>query len=77
MIILLVFHFEISGNCFNDEHSRNNPEISLILFVFHFEISGKLFIDEHPLNNPDISYTLFIFHFEILVNSIQCKIILK
>jgi len=27
-IILFKFHFEMSGNSFNDEHLSNNPDIS-------------------------------------------------
>ena len=47
-LILLVFHFEISGKDFNDEHPENNPSIDLTFSVFHFEISGKDFKDEQP-----------------------------
>ena len=37
------FHFEISGNAFNDEHPENTKDISFILIVFHFEILGNSF----------------------------------
>ena len=47
-VTLLVFHFEISGKDFNDEHPENNPFIFAICSVFHFEISGKDFKDEQP-----------------------------
>jgi len=36
--MLLVFHLDISGISFKDEHSKNNPDILLALFKFHFEI---------------------------------------
>ena len=47
-LILLVFHFEISGNDDNDSQSENIKQISLILSAFHFEISGNEDNDEHP-----------------------------
>ena len=46
-VTLIVFHFEISGNDINDEHSQNKDFILITLLVFHFEISGISFNDEH------------------------------
>ena len=46
LVILLVFHLEISGKVFNDKQSKNIPHILIILLVFHLEISGKDFNDE-------------------------------
>ena len=40
-VTLFVFHFEISGNDINDEHSPNNDFILITLLVFHIEISGN------------------------------------
>ena len=40
-MILFVFHFEISGKYFNEEHSEKQCFISFTLFVFQIEISGK------------------------------------
>jgi len=48
LFTLIKFHFEISGNDFNEEHPKNNPLILLALFKFHFEISGNDFNEEHP-----------------------------
>ena len=45
---LQVFHFEISGNAFNEEYPKNKPIIDVTFSVFHFEISGKDFNEEHP-----------------------------
>ena len=47
IIILYVFHFEISGNLINEEHLLNIFFIFKTFFVFHFEMSGKYFNDEH------------------------------
>ena len=41
LVTFFVFHFEISGKCFNDEQLENKPFIFLILNVFQCEISGK------------------------------------
>ena len=38
--ILFVFHLEISGKEFNEEHPEKRPVIFYTLFIFHFEISG-------------------------------------
>ena len=46
LITLIIFHFEISGNDFNDEHSSNIPSILLIFFKFQFDISGNYFKEE-------------------------------
>ena len=43
--MLLVFHFEISGNSINDIHIKNNPLILLTLLIFHIDISGNNFND--------------------------------
>ena len=48
LLTLLIFHFEISGNSFKDEHPKNIPDILLALHIFHLEISGNSFKDEHP-----------------------------
>ena len=46
--MLLVFHFEISGNLINDEHPLNKLLTFLKLIVFHFEISGNSDKDAQP-----------------------------
>ena len=46
-LILVVFHFDISGNSFNDLQFANVKLILFTLFVFHFDISGKTSSDEH------------------------------
>jgi len=46
LVILFVFHIEISGNVFKDEHEWNMISIEVIFFVSHFEISGNVFKDE-------------------------------
>ena len=38
LIILFVFHFDISGNDFNEIHPQNKKQILFILLVFHFLI---------------------------------------
>ena len=40
IFILLVFHFDISGNDSNDEHPKNNPENLSNFSVFQLEMSG-------------------------------------
>ena len=41
LLILLVFHFEISGKYFNEEQFANIPSILITLFKSQLEISGK------------------------------------
>ena len=48
LIILFIFHFDISGKYDKDEHPLNKLLISVTLFIFHFDISGKDDKDEHP-----------------------------
>ena len=60
LITLLVFHFDISGNDFNDEHLKNKSSMQLTLPVFHFEISGNDFNDKHLINKLLISITLLV-----------------
>ena len=50
LLILSVFHLEISGKIFKFLHKLNKQDISSTLIVFHLEISGKLFIKEQPQN---------------------------
>ena len=49
-VILLLFHFEISGKVVNDEQPLKIKLISITLFVFHFQISGKEVKDKHLKN---------------------------
>ena len=44
--MLLIFHFEISGNDLNEEHPENILLILLTFSVFHLDISGKEINDE-------------------------------
>jgi hypothetical protein len=41
-----IFHLDISGKFFNDEHPENILDIFLTLVVSHLDISGKLNKDE-------------------------------
>ncbi len=50
LVTFLVFHFEIFGSDFNEEHSENIWLIFLELIVFQFEIAGNIDNDEHPEN---------------------------
>ena len=43
-----MFHIDISGINFNDEHSLNIKLIFVTLFVFHLEISGNDDNDKQP-----------------------------
>ena len=43
----LVFHFDISGNNFNEEHPPNILLIFLTFIVFHIDILGNDFNEEH------------------------------
>ena len=45
-----MFHLDISGNDFNDEHPSNIDLIFIQEEKLHFDIKGKDFNDEHPLN---------------------------
>ena len=36
-----MFHLDISGKDFKDEHLPKTKEISFILFIFHLDKSGK------------------------------------
>jgi len=44
---LFIFHFEISGNDFNDEQLLNKLSKLATLFVFQFDISGNDIKKEH------------------------------
>ena len=41
LVMLLIFHFEISGKDNNDEYLLSKKLISVSLLVFHFERSNK------------------------------------
>ena len=41
-LTLLVFHFDISGNDFNDKHLQNILLLFVTLLVLHFDISGNI-----------------------------------
>ena len=45
-ITFFVFHFDISGNDFNDEHLLNNKCILVIFLVSHFDMSGNNLTNE-------------------------------
>ena len=62
-VIFLVFHFEISGNSVNDEHSEKIPDIFLTFSIFQIEIFDNSFRDEHSQKASSKSITLSIFHF--------------
>ena len=71
--ILSVFHFDISGNNFNELQPEKTKLISTIFNVFHFEILGKNYKLEQFLKNELILITSFIsnrkitgIHFNIL-----------
>ena len=57
-VILLIFHFEISGKDDNDEQKTNIQLILIIFLVFHFEISGNDDNDKQPANIKFILVTL-------------------
>ena len=50
MVILSVFHFEISGRDDIEEYPENKYVILVTLFLFNFEISGRDDNDVHPEN---------------------------
>ena len=50
LIILQVFHLEISGKDNKEIHPQKISPILIILKVFHFEISGKDDNDSQPQN---------------------------
>ena len=47
LVTLMVFHFDKSGNDFNDVQSSKIQAISSVLSIFHFDISGNHFNLEH------------------------------
>ena len=46
-MVLLVFHFDMSGNINKDEQLPNIPYILITLVHYHLEISGNNNKDEH------------------------------
>ena len=64
LITFFVFHFEISGDVFNDIHPQNIKLISITFSVFHFEISGKDSNDEKTLLKYKKELILLIFCLE-------------
>ena len=66
-VILIVFHFDISGKDFNDEQFSNKAKKLLTLVIFHLDMSGIQINDEQPENNELISISSFElnFHFDI------------
>ena len=53
LFILFIFHFDISGKIFKDEHLENKSLISVTLLVSNFEIFS---IDINELHSENISY---------------------
>ena len=49
-LIFDIFHFDISGNDFNEEHSLNKSVKYIFLSIFHFDISGNDSNEKHLLN---------------------------
>ena len=44
--MFFVFHFEISGNSFNEQQQENRKRIFITFLVSYFEISGNVFSEE-------------------------------
>ena len=57
----MVFHFDISGNDFNDVQFINTPLILVTFLVSHIDISGNEINDEHSRNISSIVVTFLYF----------------